>query len=53
MFEYLPLFAFQTVFAAAGLTILYRMVGGRLSAAPAYLQRKPSAHDRRGPSARQ
>ncbi len=28
MFEYLPLIAFQTVFAAAGLAILYRMLGG-------------------------
>ena len=33
MFEYLPLFAFQAGFVAAGLTILYRMVGGRTFAA--------------------
>ena len=32
MFEYLPLIAFQIVFAAAGLAILYRIVGGRLLA---------------------
>ena len=30
MFEYLPLIAFQIVFAAAGLAILYRMVGGNI-----------------------
>ncbi|MGV0820378.1 hypothetical protein [Martelella sp. AMO21009] len=30
MFEYLPLIAFQIVFAAAGLAILYRIVGGRI-----------------------
>lgn len=33
MFEYLPLIAFQIAFAAAGLAILYRIVGGRLSSA--------------------
>lgn len=33
MFEYLPLFAFQAGFVAAGLTILYRMLGGRAFAA--------------------
>ncbi|AJY46022.1 hypothetical protein [Martelella endophytica] len=32
MFEYLPLIAFQIVFAAAGLAILYRMIGGKLFA---------------------
>ena len=29
MFEYLPLIAFQLAFAAAGLTILYRIVRGK------------------------
>lgn len=29
MFEYLPLIAFQIVFAAAGMTILYRIVRGK------------------------
>lgn len=31
MFEYLPLIAFQLAFAAAGLSIIYRIIGGRLS----------------------
>ncbi|MBB4124388.1 hypothetical protein [Martelella radicis] len=47
MFEYLPLIAFQTVFAAAGLTILYRMVGGVIQK-PAT---KPALAGRRGHSA--
>ncbi|WP_174800561.1 hypothetical protein [Martelella limonii] len=41
MFEYLPLIAFQIAFAAAGLAILYRIVGGKLSAAEA-TARKPT-----------
>ncbi|WP_180901288.1 hypothetical protein [Martelella soudanensis] len=43
MFEYLPLIAFQIAFAAAGLAILYRIVGGRLFAT-ADAERK-TAHD--------
>ncbi|PRX07224.1 UNVERIFIED_ORG: hypothetical protein BCL66_11339 [Martelella mediterranea] len=34
MYEFLPLIAFQSVFVAAGLTILYRIIGGRISPVP-------------------
>nr|WP_272210371.1 hypothetical protein [Marinicella sp. W31]MDC2876245.1 hypothetical protein [Marinicella sp. W31] len=42
MFEYLPLIAFQAAFATAGLTILYRIVGGRFVTVQENSHRAPS-----------